>query len=296
MKAQLLLQALGFDLGKADGVYGEKTKAAVEAYQARNRMPIDGAITPILIGRLDADVKQGANRSNEAIAAPDSRNLPDHQVHKAPSLRSAVKPATQLGKGLNVTTPFPTDISHDSLSPADLFASVKGSVWVVVAAATIDALSTKAAQGSAVAISKTKLITNCHVVKDGPVIGLIQGKQVLEAVLDSARPEADRCVLSTAGRLHPVRGVRRFDDLGVGERVYTVGAPRGLDSTLGEGLISGLRQFPSGNYVQTTAPISPGSSGGGLFDERGNLIGVTTFLLRESQALNFAIAADDYWR
>ena len=47
---------------------------------------------------------------------------------------------------------------------------------------------------------------------------------------------------------------------------------------------------------KTIIPISPGSSGGGLFDERGNLIGKTKGFIEKGQALNFAIAAEDYWR
>jgi len=46
--------------------------------------------------------------------------------------------------------------------------------------------------------------------------------------------------------------------------------------------------------VQTSAPKSSGSSGGGLFDTQGNLIGITTFMLKDSQNLNFAIAAEEY--
>jgi S1-C subfamily serine protease len=49
-----------------------------------------------------------------------------------------------------------------------------------------------------------------------------------------------------------------------------------------------------GRFVQTSAPISSGSSGGGLFDAHGNLVGITTFMLRDSQNLNFAIAAEEY--
>ena len=65
--------------------------------------------------------------------------------------------------------------------------------------------------------------------------------------------------------------------------------------TLSEGLISNLRAEGHRNIVQTTAPVSPGSSGGGLFDERGNLIGITTSQITSAQNLNFAIAASDYW-
>ncbi len=80
----------------------------------------------------------------------------------------------------------------------------------------------------------------------------------------------------------------------VGERVFTVGSPSGLDNTLGEGIISGLRSRKSQRLVQTTAQISPGSSGGGLFDTAGRLVGITTFMLRDSQSLNFAIAVEEY--
>jgi hypothetical protein len=78
--------------------------------------------------------------------------------------------------------------------------------------------------------------------------------------------------------------------------VYTVGAPSGLDLTLGEGLVSSLRTHNGYRYIQTTAPISAGSSGGGLFDSSGNLIGITTFLIRDAQNLNFAVAASDFWK
>jgi S1-C subfamily serine protease len=64
-------------------------------------------------------------------------------------------------------------------------------------------------------------------------------------------------------------------------------------------VLSGLREVDARRFVQTTAPISPGSSGGGLFDRWGNLVGVTTMILvgsdRVNQALNFAIPADSFW-
>jgi S1-C subfamily serine protease len=95
-------------------------------------------------------------------------------------------------------------------------------------------------------------------------------------------------------------GVRSYDSLEVGEKVYTLGSPVGLELTLSDGLISGRRDEDGFHYVQTTAPISPGSSGGGLFDARGNLVGVTTLVLtgreRLNQALNFAIPAEAFWQ
>ena len=78
--------------------------------------------------------------------------------------------------------------------------------------------------------------------------------------------------------------------------MFAIGAPRSLERTLSEGLVSGLRHQPGRNLVQTSAPVSPGSSGGGLFDEKGNLIGITTLAsLVGAQNLNFAVAASDFW-
>ena len=98
-------------------------------------------------------------------------------------------------------------------------------------------------------------------------------------------------------RAGPVPGFRDYASLAVGEVVFTIGSPKGLVNTLGHGLLSGLRRSEGeAEYIQITAPVSEGSSGGGLFDDRGNLIGVTTFTIRDSQNLNFAIAASQFWR
>jgi S1-C subfamily serine protease len=78
----------------------------------------------------------------------------------------------------------------------------------------------------------------------------------------------------------------------VGERVYAIGAPEGLELTISEGLVSGLREYENVRVIQTSAAISHGSSGGGLFDVNGRLIGITTFSLKEGQNLNFALPGE----
>ncbi len=156
------------------------------------------------------------------------------------------------------------------------------------------------AMGSAVAISRDTLVTNCHVVRGAHRVELRKGRTIHEATILNGDPRSDRCLLRVQdAELRPVRGVRRAASLTVGERAFTIGNPSGLESTLGEGLVSGLRQAMGVRMIQTTAPMSPGSSGGGLFDAWGNLIGVPTFLIRapmDSDTFRFAIAADEYWR
>ncbi len=82
----------------------------------------------------------------------------------------------------------------------------------------------------------------------------------------------------------------------VGHAVYAIGNPKGLDLTLSAGLVSSLRRNPTGQLVliQTSAAISGGSSGGGLFDDSGQLIGLTTIgsVGADTQNLNFAVRSE----
>jgi S1-C subfamily serine protease len=181
----------------------------------------------------------------------------------------------------------------------ELFKLISQSVWVVVAARTASDLQQGAgiAQGSAVAVTQKQLLTNCHVIDGRPLIWIKEANKLRRVNVLAGDSATDRCILSVEQEtLDPVQGIRKYKNLMVGEEVYTIGSPSGLESTLGQGIISGLRKLDTQRLIQTTAPISPGSSGGGLFDESGNLIGITTFMVSEGQSLNFAIATEDYLR
>jgi hypothetical protein len=195
-------------------------------------------------------------------------------------------------------TQRPDNIGQKSLSAAALFKRVQRSVFIVLASRSVsDARDREIMQGSAVAVSEHLLLTNCHVVMDRPLIKLVHEGKRAKAKLVAADDNTDRCVIKTDIALTPVGGVRTLDSLTVGERVFAIGAPLSLELTLSEGLVSGIRREPARNLVQTSAALSPGSSGGGLFDERGNLVGITTLAsINGAQNLNFAIAAGDWWR
>src|ERR1700690_1762199 len=100
-------------------------------------------------------------------------------------------------------------------------------------------------------------------------------------------PSRDHAALPLA-TFQQVRGTA----LRIGERVYAVGSPHGLERSISEGLVSGLPGAAPDTIIQTTAAISHGSSGGGLFDSSGVLIGITTLFLKDGQSLNFAVPAD----
>jgi len=192
----------------------------------------------------------------------------------------------------------PDNVASAVLTPAEIFKKVERSVFVVYATPSeADVRTRNIMFGSAVAVADHFLLTNCHVVVDRPVIRIVRGDDARVASLVAGDLQADRCILKSEGAPLPaIAGVRGFKDLSVGERVFAIGTPIGFDRTLTQGLISGLRNYSGRNLVQTDAPLSPGNSGGGLFDESGNLVGITTLASRAGiQNLNFAVAASDYW-
>ena len=186
-----------------------------------------------------------------------------------------------------------------NLSPSQIFDFVNPSVWTVISASTVENLKmmNNISLASAVAISDKRLLTNYHVIEKRPYVLVKHGEKFAKAMVISGDKQKDRCILNVENvKLKPVRGFRKYDSLVIGEKVYSVGSPKGLENTLGDGIISGKRQFSNLNLVQTTAQISKGSSGGGLFDSFGNLIGITTFKIVESEGLNFAISIEDFIR
>jgi len=78
----------------------------------------------------------------------------------------------------------------------------------------------------------------------------------------------------------------------VGENVYVVGNPRGLEGTFSDGIVSSIRLLDGDKLIQITAPVSPGSSGGPVLNRRGEVIGISVLSVRDGQNLNFAIPSN----
>lgn len=174
-------------------------------------------------------------------------------------------------------------------TPQALFAIASRSVVMVNVS---DDQGKPAVLGSGVVIAPSKVVTNCHVVDSAGAISVHDSSRSFPATLLYADSERDLCELLVSGLAAPPASIGSIHGIRIGDRVFAIGAPRGLELTLSEGLISSLRTLAGMRYIQTTAPISPGSSGGGLFDEQGRLIGITTFYISEGQNLNFAAPAD----
>ena len=156
---------------------------------------------------------------------------------------------------------------------------------------------------------KGHIVTNFHVAR-----GATQWKVTLadqttwDAVPIGGSPDVDLAVLridAPAEHIRPIL-VGTSDDLEVGQKVFAIGNPFGLDQTLTTGIISGLgRKIASlsgkdiEGMIQTDAPINPGNSGGPLLDSRGRLIGMNTAIVSptgSSVGVGFAIPVDTIQR
>lgn len=146
--------------------------------------------------------------------------------------------------------------------------------------------------GSGVVLGPGRVITNCHVVREAVAIQVRAGDKEWSATValtDSAR---DLCQLDVPGLTAPAAKIRSYREVQIGEPIYAVGNPLGFGLAVSAGLISSIAQHKGELRLFSSAPISPGSSGGGLFDSKGRLIGVTTGFYPGAQNLNLAVPAD----
>ncbi len=104
----------------------------------------------------------------------------------------------------------------------------------------------------------------------------------------------DLAIIKIHGKTFPALTLGNSDQIQVGEEVVAIGNPLGLELTVSNGILSGVRQTKEeGTFLQTTAPISHGSSGGPLFNMSGEVIGINTLYLEGGENLNFAIPVND---
>lgn len=102
-------------------------------------------------------------------------------------------------------------------------------------------------------------------------------------------PAHDLAVLAVDGLRAPALRVGDSVQPAVGDEVYAMGNPQGLEGTFSQGIVSAVRQIASDTVLQITAPISPGSSGGPVLNTSGNVIGIAVATFKSGQNLNLAI-------
>ncbi len=248
----------------------------------RSRMLGIGIAIAAMIGTiLVGFMLMGKSRTSDAPTATAKNTVNTSSIPVSSEPLSSSQPSPTVAEKSVSTGPRTGD---------QVFSEVSNSIVRIV---VMDEAHTPIGGGSGVVTARGTVITNCHVALKGPIVEVRAGKDSFPAHVALADETYDLCQLTVAGGFSaPAVEIGGMQYVRTGQKVFAVGAPQGLELTISEGIVSSLRETKLGTILQTTAPISPGSSGGGLFNISGQLIGITTFQLRSGQNLNFAVPAD----
>ena len=178
---------------------------------------------------------------------------------------------------------------HNQPKPAEVARKVQASVFLVEAGeATGSAWVVSSAGGT------SKLVTNYHVVSDlwlddQRSVQLKKDDRTWTATIEKVSEGSDLALVSVTENFTPL--ARAATEPSVGDSVLAVGSPLGLEGTVSTGVVSALRVEDGDRFIQFSAPVSPGSSGGPLVDQKGDVIGVTVFkaVIEGAEGLGFAV-------
>ena len=192
--------------------------------------------------------------------------------------------------GAAAVAPAQTETQTPSSSTETLFQRVNGSVCTIAAIAEADNLLRR---GSGFILRDSRLlVTNAHVLAGFEQVEVKCGDQTAKIERITNYDGKVDLVLAETGPLD-VEGLElsTTSEIRPGTQVYAFGSPYGLEGTITPGLTSAYREIQGQTYIQISTPISPGSSGGPITDNRGAVIGVSVATLEVAQNINFALPA-----
>jgi tetratricopeptide (TPR) repeat protein len=172
---------------------------------------------------------------------------------------------------------------------ADVLAAARPAVVTIVAR---DKHGVARGQGSGFIVrSDGVIVTAWHVVKGAAFarVRLPGGASYGVAGVIAKDVDKDFAVLKVSANNLPFVELGDSDAVRQGDRVLTLGSPLGLDQSASEGIVSAVRKGGGLTFLQITAPVSAGNSGGPVLNAAGQVVGIVEFRIKEGQALNFAV-------
>ena len=135
------------------------------------------------------------------------------------------------------------------------------------------------------------VVTNYHVVsgENAVTVKFASGLELPATEVLTSDAEADVAILKLKGSTFVPSSLGDSDSLAVGQRIFVISNPLGLEGTVTEGIVSAMREVQGRRLLQISAPISPGSSGGPVFDQQARVVGIATATIEGAQNVNLAI-------
>jgi hypothetical protein len=288
-----------------------ESKGLLEIYDLCRRVWED-AVNCVLVKKTPTTMVKNWVMERLGFKHGETPSSPKLLVWMATVMVAVLVMTTSLGAS-NALVMAPRKLQGDELATVQLFQENTPSVVYITNLAvrrdvfTLDVMAVPQGSGSGfIWDKKGHIVTNYHVIRGASDLRVTLGDQtVYEADVVGFDEDKDVAVLHIDApweKLRPLP-VGRSDDLLVGQKVFAIGNPFGLDHTLTTGVISGLRREissaatgrPIQDVIQTDAAINPGNSGGPLLDSAGNLIGINTAIYSPSGAssgVGFSIPVD----
>jgi S1-C subfamily serine protease len=186
--------------------------------------------------------------------------------------------------GIQIAKPSAAVMPPREFTSEELFALANPSVVKIVLSNESEAENKI---GSGFVIENGTIVTNYHVIR-GAYSGTVRFSDGTTAPISGVLghdPNKDIAILRVdSGRATPLT-LGDSDQLQVGNRVMTIGSPNGLQNTISDGLVSGIRN----GLIQTSTPISHGSSGGPFFNTHGEVVGIAESLIADAENVNFVL-------
>lgn len=226
----------------------------------------------------DSQKKVSDVNSDGKITAADARKV----LRIAASLEPAVEP-----ENLKLNS----DASDKKLTPYEIYEKASSFTVEIL---TYTEKGTARTIGSGFFITENAVVTNYHVIDDAHYakIKTYDGRIFDVKSVLGYDTKKDIAILSV--NAENVGCAVVADDVSVGDRIYTLGSTKGFTGTFTEGIVSSVDRViadmnNSVRYIQITAPVAEGNSGGPVLDEMGNVIGIVSLTHDDGQNLNFAI-------
>jgi len=181
------------------------------------------------------------------------------------------------------------DLSYAEMKVSEIAKKYSNSVVTIIA---LDVNNQPLSLGSGFFVSENgDIATNAHVLENcaEAIIKTQRGEKGAILQILNYDAQLDLIIAKTSLKSSKSLPLGDSDTITVGEDILAIGNPAGLEGTVSKGIISGVREVDDRKFIQITAPISPGSSGGPVFNLTGKVIGVATAYLTYGQSLNFAM-------
>jgi tetratricopeptide (TPR) repeat protein len=181
------------------------------------------------------------------------------------------------------------EISAKEISPIDVYEHSHHSVVILE---KLDDKGITFQVLTAIAVANDRVATLCDAINGSHELQISANKKLIKATVTARDSKRNLCLLSVPdAKLASFETANASLTVQSGARVFALSNALGLGVGISEGIISGIRSQFGMDYIQFSAPISPGSDGGALVDSEGRLLGIISYRHRDGQNVNFAIPA-----